>query len=694
LQAERTATQAKGDLKQTLDNELHDAYFRRIALAYRELSADNLGGALKLLGDCPEDMRKWEWGLLMRLCRVEQVLLRNGAGVTSLSFSGDGERIATASLNGTLKVWNSRTRKVIWSVEKAHGVVASKIGFVSSVTFHRDGRHLASTGEDKLVKVWDLTTDRMIFSRPCDTDQMVGTAYAAAFNPLEPIQLAVGSEGALSIWDWMNEKLLHTYPAHETHRISVAFSRDGRRLASGDWGGNVKLWNAEDRGEPLRTFPETRYAVPALSFSPDAGRLATASFDRHVDVWNTTTGERVHRLPHSGRLVLAVAYSPDGRLIVSTGEDKRVHIWEAESGREMLGLRGHTGVCGCVAFSPDGLRLASGSMDGTVRVWDARPLQLHERQESSTLAELGGEIWSLAVHPKNRKIALAGFGNSAKVWDLEAQKVTSNSVDLRDIVFCVAWDADGRRIAIAGGNGGQFTVEVWNPDNGQKYSLPVGLEYPAAAFSTDGRYLVTGRGNGKVQVWDARDGRKIGELGTHIGPIRAVVFSPDSQYLASASMDGLVKLWDAKLRSAIEKTGLPKPLRTFPVRSPGVCVNVAFSPDGKRIAIGDTEYTVKIWEVETGKELATLRGHSGDVYTVAFSPLDGRWVASAGEDSTVKVWDSHSGKLIRSFRGHTGLVNSLAFTLDGQRLVTGSRDRTVKFWDVAQLGETRDSSSK
>jgi WD40 repeat protein len=698
LRAEHTATQAKGDLKRTLDNELHDAYFRRIALAYRELLADNLGGALKLLGECPEDLRKWEWDLLMRQCRVEQVILRNGTGVTSLSYSDDGERIATAGLNGTLKVWNSTTGKVIWLKEKAHGASASKVGCASSVTFHRDGRHLASTGEDKLVKVWDLTTGRMVFSRPCDTDQIVGTAYAAAFNPVEPNQLVVGAEGAVTIWDWTNDKLVHTYPKHPTQRLSVAFSRDGRCLASGDWSGNVKLWNAKTGGEPLRSFAETRFAVPALSFGPDGSRLATASFDRRVDVWDTTTGERVRELPHNGRVVMAVAYSPDGRLIVSTGEDKTVHVWEAESGREVLGLRGHTGVCGCVAFSPDGLRLASASMDGTIRVWDATPLQGHERQESSTLPELGGEIWSLAIHHKEDKIALAGFGNAAKVWDVKTHQVTATSVGIKDVVFCVAWHPDGQRIAVAGGNGGQFTVEVWNTQNGQKYSLPVGLEYFAAAFSNDCRYLVTGRGNGKVQIWDARDGREIGELGNHFGVVRGVAFSPkpEGRYLVSASVDGSVKLWDATRLGEIQKTGPQKPLRTFPVHSPGACLNVAFSPDGKRIAIGDTEYTVKIWEVpgkETDQELLTLRGHSGDVYTVAFSP-DGRLVASAGEDSTVKVWDSHTGKLLRSFRGHTGLVNSLAFTRDGLRLVTGSRDRTVKFWDVTQLGESSDSSSK
>jgi WD40 repeat protein len=132
-------------------------------------------------------------------------------------------------------------------------------------------------------------------------------------------------------------------------------------------------------------------------------------------------------------------------------------------------------------------------------------------------------------------------------------------------------------------------------------------------------------------------------------------------------------------------------LFTNRARVHGQCLNVAFSPDARRLATGGEENTVQIWDVQTGDLLQTLRGHSGDVYTVAFSPdSDGRWLASAGEDSTVKVWDSHTGKPVRNFRGHIGLVSSVAFTPDGRRLISGSRDRTVKIWDVTQLGEVPD----
>ena len=165
--------------------------------------------------------------------------------------------------------------------------------------------------------------------------------------------------------------------------------------------------------------------------------------------------------------------------------------------------------------------------------------------------------------------------------------------------------------------------------------------------------------------------------------IRGVVFSRDGRHLASASGDGVVKLWDATRLDEQQEARL-----TLQARVPATCLNVAFSPDGRRLATGGEENTVMIWDVQTGKELHTLRGHSGDVYTVAFSPDDdGRWVASAGEDSTVKVWDSQTGTIVHSFRGHTGLVSSVAFSPDGRRLVSGSRDHTVKIWDVTQLNE-------
>jgi eukaryotic-like serine/threonine-protein kinase len=673
LHAERDAVDG---LEKSLDRERRDSYFHRIALAHRELSVNNLGGALQLLGECPELLRGWEWSYLQRLCRVEPVVLQDNTEVTSVAFSPRGERLVSAGADGSVKIWSCETSQVVLEIPEAHA------DSVVSVTFHPGGKHVASAGMDSKVKVWDLATGKAVFTESITVHNKFGTARSVSFST-DGRCLAAGRDGAVNVWDWTKRQLLDSFPGHGGLTISVAFSSDGR-LASGSWRGGLTLWDVKRTGTPFPIPPGHRHPISALSFSPHGRRIASASFDRTIKVWDATTGKPIHTLRHPTGLVLGVAFSPDGSRIASAGEDKIVRVWDATTGREVLGLHGHRDVCGCVAFSPDGRRLASVSPDRTIRVWDATPLRENERQELETYALHADEIWSLAISPDGHSIVSAGFDNSVKVWDARTGRV---SVDFRGhdkVVFCVAWHPTEPRIASAGWVGaGMFTVKVWNAQTGEEiFSLPPGPEYLSVAFSPDGRHLLTGRANGTVQVWDTRPGRQETPLGM-LGSggrvvIRGVVFSRDGKRFASAGDDGIVKLWDAT------RLDQKEPRHTFPARVPGPSLNIAFSPDGRRLAAAGQENTVMIWDADTGRQLETLRGHGREVYAVAFSP-DGRWIASAGEDSTVKVWNSRTGDLVRSFRGHTGLVASVAFSPDGRRLYSGSRDTTVKVWDVSPL---------
>jgi WD40 repeat protein/serine/threonine protein kinase len=674
---------AKDDLADALARERREAYFHRISLAHRDLSADNLGGALKLLEECPEDLREWEWHYLMRLCVVEPLVLRDTTEVNGVAFRPDGKWLASAGGDGAVKIWNLKTGNVIHKFP-AH------TDAVLSVAFHREGQHLASLGADRKVKVWDLSaTDQPVFKGPSDAIRKFGTAYSVAFSP-DGRTLAAGSEGWVRLWDWENKQILHSLPGREFQQIPVAFSRDGR-LATLIFRQGLMIWDPEPE-RLLLTIDAHRHPVSALAFSPDDQWLASASFDRTVKLSDSRTGAFRGKFDLHTGTVDCVAFSLNGKRLASGGEDKTVRFWDATTRLELLGLRGHTDRCGCVAFSPDGWRLASASSDRTIRIWDATPLQGNEGQEILTFNEHTDEIRSVAFSPDGQRIASAGHEGLVKVWDAQTGRVIVDFSGhekfngIRGVVFCLAWHPKGHTIASTSFD----TVRVWDARTGEdEFRLPyapgkIGVGYLALAFRPDGGYLVTGKEGGAVQVWDAATRQEVGTLDTHKGPIRGVVFSQDGRHLATASSDGIVKLWDAK-RLDKEQDGR---LLTDCARVPGPSVNVAFSPDGRRLATGGEDNTVKIWDVESGKELQTLKGHTGEVYTVAFSPVDGRWVASGGGDSTVKVWDSHTGKLVRGFRGHKGIVSSVSFSPDGSRLVSGSRDNTVKVWDVSSLGES------
>jgi WD40 repeat protein len=283
-----------------------------------------------------------------------------------------------------------------------------------------------------------------------------------------------------------------------------------------------------------------------------------------------------------------------------------------------------------------------------------------------------------------------GFKAPATFWDSQTGAVIAEIPGQAAVVFCVAWSPDGRRVASAGvARNAEFNLKVVDPhDRAQDFELRSKSEFMAVAFGPDGRHLVTGQQDGTIRVWDVGARQEVSRLGSHTKAVRGVAVSPDRRTLASMSVTGEIKLWDAT------RLGTPHPdgsaeLRVAPMqaRSPGVCVNLAFSPDGRFLAGGGEGYTVRIWDVTTGREARDpLRGHKEDVYAVAFSP-DGRWLASAGEDTTVRVWDCRdSYKLAHTFRGHNGLVNSLAFGPDGRQLFSGSNDFTVRVWDMTQLG--------
>jgi WD40 repeat protein len=469
------------------------------------------------------------------------------------------------------------------------------------------------------------------------------------------------------LWHLAHSDLL-TLKGHTDVVSRVAFSPDGKRLASASQDQTARVWDAQTGHEILILKGHTG-RVRSVAFSPDGKRLASASNDRTVKMWDTHTGAEELSFKGHADGVLSVAFSPDGKRLASASMDQTVRLWDNQTGAEELTLRGHTDTVYWVAFSPDGKRLASASKDRTVRVWDART-----GEQKLTLKGHTNWVFSVAFSPDGTRLASGSADRTVKIWDATNGEVALTFTGHTDRVYDVAFSPDGRRLAST--SRGQ-AVKVWDAQTGQVTLILKGHTGPVlgVSFSPDGSRLASASADRTVKLWDAEHGQDALALRGHTDSVSGVSFSPDGSRLASASADRTVKLWDARSgQEAITLQG-----HTAYVRS------VAFSPDGRRLASSSDDRTVKVWDTTSGKEALSFKGHTDRVYGVAFSP-DGTRLATASADQTVKVWDAANGQVALTFKGHTDQVLSVAFSPDGARLASASDDKTVKVWD-ATTGE-------
>jgi WD40 repeat protein len=724
----------------------------RIQLMVSALREGHIALARDRLDEVPPKERTWVWHYLKRQQEGSLFTLYGHTGTVDwVAYSADGGRLASASTDGTVKVWDARTGLELLTIRE-------DTLRVSTVAFSPDGTRLAGvccsgTSYKNTIKVWNARTGQALLAIPIG-----GYSFPVAFSP-DGTRLAGGAQnldarpaGGAQVWDARTGQELVTLQGHTGPVSSVAFSPDGARLAVGAkvWdartgrevlalkgytgpvcsmafsrdgtrlagapttplasgygsythfglaNGGVKVWDARTGLELL-----TLKGTGGMAFSPDGARLATYSkdvSDGAVKVWDAGTGQELLALKGHTAQVLSAAFSPDGAHLITGSRDHTVKVWDVRTGLDPLTLKRRTARVNCVAFSPDGSRLASCTGDGTypirpgeVKVWDART-----GQELLTLKGHPGMVTSLAFSPDGSRLASTsalmegpgGRSGEVKVWDAR----TGRELLTLQGHTSVAFSPDGSRLASSSAamedRSRPDGVKVWDARTGQELlSIKGRGAHAPVAFSPDGARLVTwgGWNTGTVKVWDARSGRELLTFQGHTHAVTGVAFSPDGARLGTSCGDVSGRRGEVKVWDA--HTG--QNLLTLQGHT-GVVSSVAFSSDSALLATGSQDGTVKLWDAHTGQELLTLKGHIGAVSSVAFSP-DGARLASGSNDpyqgmpGEVKIWDARAGQEVLALREPAGLAFwAAAFSPDGARLAGGNLEGTVKLWDVRTGGE-------
>lgn len=580
--------------------------------------------------------------------RPERVLpwVTSASTCRAAAWSRDGEILATAHLDASLRLWEVRTGLQICSLEGHTDTV---------LCLAWDGDTLASGSRDRSVCLWNVGLEEPPRVLRGHEDAVTDLAWDGG-------RLASAArDGRIRVWDAASGELLRTLGDGEAAATSVVWIGQDA-LASGAETGRLRLWDLRS-GEP-RVVGEHPQAVTSLAPSPDGELLASGSKDRTVRLWSLADAARHRTLEGHRGGVLAVAWNPRGGALASASGDRTVRLWDPSTGETSRTFEGHGGAVTSLAWSRDGATLASGSIDRTVRLWDVARGESHR-----TLRDGAGVVVSVAGSPDGGSLASGSKTGSIRLWDAAAGASSTLLHGHEDAVLSLAYSPDGRRLA-----SGSFdrTVRLWDVDSGELWGKLEGHSgaVGAVAWTGDGRRLASGSSDGKVRIWSPASRKLVRTLEGHTDAVSSVTWN--GGHVLSGSFDRTLRLWHAEER---------EPCRVLAGHDEAV-LSVACAEGAPLLASGSQDHTVWLWNTK-GEKLRRLVGHGGAVLSVAWSP-DRELLASGSDDRTVRLWDAETGVCRARLDGHGDTVVRVSWSQDGQFLYSGSSDNTIRIWDPAR----------
>ncbi|GAA2080691.1 hypothetical protein GCM10009780_17780 [Actinomadura alba] len=615
------------------------------------------------------------------------VLFGHDRPVTELVFSPDGSIMATASSDGAVRLWDTASRR-----QRGAPIALSDPGCSVGVNaaFSPDGKVLA-TSCFTTVRFWDVATHRPL-GMPLDTKDAV---LAMAFSPDGRTLATPSYEGTIRLWDVATRRqrgdtIGRPYRRDGRRAVNaVAFTPDGKRLATAGSDNTARLWDTATHRQ-VGVFAGHTDDIHDVSISPDGTILATASTDGTARLWNLATHDEIGgalREPGNDRGFHGIAFSPDGKRLATAAADGFTRLWDT-AGRRPVGsaLAAERLPARRVAFSPAGTILAGAGEDGVVRLWDP----VTHRQVGAVMPALSDVVFS----PDGKMLAAPGpavapgsrdADRAVRLWNVATQREVGRLLRPADgpasgnagAVYDIRFSADGRTLTTASVGG---AIRLWDTATHRQIGSPVYSDKDNwhVEFNPDGRFLAVPRDR-SIGFWDVAGSRESGSRITvpgHTDSIPAMEFSPDGATLATAGHDRTVRLFDVATR---RQTGVP----LFAATDGGPTDDLAFSPDGKILATTGANGTARLWDMAGHREIGALTGHTGGITAIAFSP-DGKALVTGSDDETVRLWDLPTHRQIGApLTGHTGTVTGIAYSPDGATVATVSNDGTARLWNVA-----------
>ena len=443
----------------------------------------------------------------------------HGSWVWSVAWSPDGSRLASASGDHSVKIWEVSSGEVIATLH-GHG------DRVWSVAWSPDGSRLASASGDRSIKVWEVSSGEVIATLHGHGSWV----WSVAWSPDGFLLASASDDRSIKVWEVSSGEAIATLQGHGDSVRSIVWSPDGFLLASASGDRSIKVWEASS-GQAIATLQGHGDPVLSVAWSPNGSRLASASGDRSIKVWEVSSGQAIATLQGHGSWVRSAAWSPDGSRLASASDDRSIKVWEVSSGQAIATLQGHGDSVRSIAWSPDGSRLASASDDRSIKVWE-----VSSGQAIATLQGHGSWVRSAAWSPDGSLLASASGDHSVKIWEVSSGQAIATLQGHRDRVWSVAWSPDGFLLASASHD---KSIKIWEVSSGQAIATLQGHRdrVLSVAWSPDGFLLASASDDRSIKVWEVSSGEAIATLRGHGSRVWYVAWSPDGSRLASASSD-------------------------------------------------------------------------------------------------------------------------------------------------------------